>query len=94
MVIAVVLLGLKPVIYHLLLRGVSETPKLAWNLGFRLGQCSEFALLVGVALEAGHLTTGANTLIQAITILTLLASSYIVVTVSPPIAIDDDLRRD
>ena len=95
-VIAVVLLGLKPVIYHLLLRGVSETPKLAWNLGFRLGQCSEFALLIGVvALEAGHLTTGANTLIQAITILTLLASSYIVVTRFPtPIAIDDALRRD
>ena len=48
-----------------------------------------------MALEAGHLTTGANTLIQAITILTLLASSYIVVTRFPtPIAIDDDLRRD
>jgi len=93
---AVVLLAIKPVTYHLLLRGVSESPKLAWNLGFRLGQCSEFALLIGVlALSYGALSTEANTLIQATTILTLLASSYIVVLHFPtPIAIHEDLRRD
>lgn len=95
-VMAVLLLGLKPLVYHLLLRGVSESPKLAWNLGFRLGQCSEFALLIGVlALSNGALSSEANTLIQATTILTLLASSYIVVFNFPtPIAIKEELRRD
>lgn len=94
--LALVLLLIKPLVYQILLRGVSESPRLAWNLGFRLGQCSEFALLIGVvALEAGHLSPEANTLIQATTILTLLVSSYIVVTRFPtPIAISDALRRD
>ena len=93
---AVVLLAIKPLIYNVLLRGVSESPKLAWNLGFRLGQCSEFALLIGfVALNAGALSPEASTLIQATTIVTLLASSYIVVLNFPtPIAISDRLRRD
>lgn len=95
-VIATALLTLKPVIYHGLLRGVSESHKLAWNLGFRLGQCSEFALLIGmVAFQTGVLSETGATLIQAATILTLLVSSYLVVFNFPtPIAISDDLRRD
>lgn len=94
--LAAALLTIKPLVYHVLLRGVSESRGLAWNLGFRLGQCSEFALLIGVlALNAGMLSTEANTLIQATTILTLLASSYIVVLYFPtPIAIREELRRD
>lgn len=90
------LLIAKPVIYHGLLRGVSESPKLSWNLGFRLGQCSEFALLIGVvAVNAGALSAQANTLIQAATIVTLLISSYVVVLNFPtPIAIKEELRRD
>lgn len=94
--LALTLLLLKPAIYHALLRRVSESHSLAWNLGFRLGQCSEFALLIGVvALESGLLSQTAGTLIQATTILTLLASSYIVVMNFPtPIAIKEALRRD
>ena len=95
-VLALSYLCLKPVVYQMLLRGVSESPKLAWNLGFRLGQCSEFALLIAVvALESGRLSPAAHTLIQATTILTLLISSYLVVTRFPtPIASNDALRRD
>jgi len=95
-VLALVMLGAKPLTYQVLLRGVSESPGLAWNLGIRLGQCSEFALLIAVvALEAGRLSAMANTLIQATTIITLLCSSYLVVTRLPnPIAIKDELRRD
>ncbi|EED36471.1 sodium/hydrogen antiporter [Luminiphilus syltensis NOR5-1B] len=94
--LAVVMLGLKPLVYHALLRGVSESHGLAWNLGFRLGQCSEFALLIGfVAIGSGLLSGEAAVLIQATTILTLLASSYIVVLNFPtPIAISERLRRD
>lgn len=95
-VLAATLLVLKPVVYHALLRGVSESHHLAWNLGCRLGQCSEFALLIGyVAMTSGLLSAQAATLMQATTIITLLASSYIVVFNFPtPIAISEHLRRD
>jgi Kef-type K+ transport system membrane component KefB len=46
LVMAGVFLALKPAVFHVLVRGVFDEPKLAWNLGLRLGQCSEFALLV------------------------------------------------
>ncbi len=94
--LATLLLAGKPIVYHALLRGVSERNDLSWNLGFRLGQASEFALLIAmVAVSGGFLGHAASTFIQATTIITLLASSYIVVLNFPtPIAISDRLRRD
>ena len=46
LVLAALVLGLKPVVYRFLLQGVSEKRSLAWDLGFRLGQASEFSLLI------------------------------------------------
>jgi len=96
LVIATVLLALKPAIFHVLVRGVFDEPKLAWNLGLRLGQCSEFALLIAfLGLSKGILSAPAATLIQATTVVTLLVSSYLVVLTLPnPIAIRERLRRD
>ncbi|MCB1674803.1 MAG: cation:proton antiporter [Halioglobus sp.] len=96
LVLAVLVLTLKPVVYRFLLKGVSEKRILAWDLGFRLGQASEFSLLIAyVALGSALLSEQASLLIQATTIITLLASSYIVVLNYPtPIAISDRLRRD
>ena len=87
---------MKPVVYRWLLNGVSERRSLAWDLGFRLGQASEFSLLIAyIAFDAGLLDQRGSLLIQAATIITLLVSSYIVVLNSPtPIAISDRLRRD
>ncbi len=95
-VLAVLVLGLKPVIYRFLLKGVSEKRTLAWDLGFRLGQASEFSLLIAYVATAGALISHqASLLIQATTIITFVASSYIVVLNYPtPIAISDHLRRD
>ncbi|KZX53416.1 sodium:proton antiporter [Halioglobus sp. HI00S01] len=96
LVLAVLVLGLKPVVYRFLLQGVSEKRVLAWDLGFRLGQASEFSLLIAyVSVGAALISVQASLLIQATTIITLLASSYIVVLNYPtPIAISDRLRRD
>ena len=96
LVIATVLLALKPAIFHVLVRGVFDEPKLAWNLGLRLGQCSEFALLIAfLGLSNGILNAPAATLIQTTTVVTLLVSSYLVVLTLPnPIAIRERLRRD
>jgi len=96
LVLSVLVLGLKPVVYRFLLGGVSEKRSLAWDLGFRLGQGSEFSLLIAyVAVGSALISEQASLLIQATTIITLLASSYIVVLNYPtPIAISDRLRRD
>ena len=96
LVIAVVLLALKPAVFQVLVRGVFDERKLAWNLGLRLGQCSEFALLIAfLGLSKGILSAPAATLIQTTTVVTLLVSSYLVVLTLPnPIAIRERLRRD
>ncbi len=95
-VLATLVLTIKPSTYRWLLKGVSEKRTLAWDLGFRLGQASEFSLLIAyVAVGAALISEEASLLIQATTIITLLASSYIVVLNYPtPIAISDRLRRD
>ena len=95
-VLALGVLALKPVTYRFLLKGVSEKRTLAWDLGFRLGQASEFSLLIAYVAATGALISQqASLLIQATTILTFVASSYIVVLNYPtPIAISDHLRRD
>ncbi len=96
MVLAALVLTLKPVVFRFLLQGASETRTLGWNLGFRLGQASEFSLLIAyVAVQSAQISQQASLLIQATTIITLLISSYIVVLNYPtPIAIVDRLRRD
>lgn len=95
-VLALLVLIIKPITYRWLLKGMSEQRSLAWDLGFRLGQASEFSLLIAyVAAGAALISTEASLLIQATTIITLLASSYIVVLNYPsPIAVSDRLRRD
>lgn len=96
LVLATLVLAVKPAAYRWLLKGVSEKRTLAWDLGFRLGQASEFSLLIAyVAASAALISEKASLLIQATTIITLVASSYIVVLNYPtPIAISDRLRRD
>ncbi|MGI1677943.1 MAG: cation:proton antiporter [Cellvibrionaceae bacterium] len=95
-VLAAAVLILKPVIFRTLLLRQSEGKLLSWNIGFRLGQISEFSLLIAlIALDASLITEKASTLIQATAIITFLVSSYIVILNLPtPIAVKDELRRD
>jgi len=96
LLLSALVLGLKPVVYRFLLKGVSEKRTLAWGLGFRLGQVSEFSLLIAYLAATGALISDqASLLIQATTIITFVVSSYIVVLNYPtPIGISDHLRRD
>ena len=66
------------------------------EIGVRLGQISEFSLLVSVsALSAGVISEQASMTVQAATLLTFVISSYWIVLRYPtPIAVDDNLRRD
>jgi Kef-type K+ transport system membrane component KefB len=94
--LATLMLTLKPIIFRYLIHGMSETKKLSWDLGFRLGQISEFSLLIAyVAVEMVLIGREASHLIQATAIISFIVSSYIVVLNYPtPIGISDKLRRD
>jgi Kef-type K+ transport system membrane component KefB len=92
---AIVLLG-KPVVFRFLLHRMSESNHLAWDIGYRLGQISEFSLLVTfIAQGSGLLTERAAVLVQSTAIATFAISSYIIVfNFQNPIAVSDRLRRD
>lgn len=86
----------KPVTFFALLRHQNEKTGLAWDIGFRLGQISEFSLLIAfVATTQSVISEKASLLIQCSAILSFVISSYIVIFNFPnPIAVSDKLRRD
>ncbi len=93
---AIALLTLKPLIFYGLLRRHSERKALAWDISFRLGQISEFSLLITLlAISQGFLGERAAVVIQSAAIITFIVSSYIVILNFPnPIAVKESLRRD
>ena len=94
--LAVALILLKPPVFLILLRRTGESEKRSHEVGYRLGQMSEFSLLLAVlAFDQGVIGAEASYLIQLSTLLTFLISSYLVVIRFPtPIAVSDALRRD
>ena len=96
LLLASVMLVLKPLVFRVLLVREGESPKLAHEIGFRLGQISEFSLLIVVlAAEVEIVGTRASYLIEAATVLAFIASSYLIMLRFPtPIAVSDRLRRD
>lgn len=95
-VLAALTLTIKPVVFRYLLRQFSERNRLAWDAGLRLGQISEFSLLIAfVATQSSVISESTSLIIQGAAIITFLISSYIVVLFCPtPIAISSKLRRD
>ncbi len=95
-VLAASMLALKPVVFRFLLVREDEPERLSREIGVRLGQVSEFSLLIAVlALNAGVIGQQASYLIQATTLLTFVVSSYVVMMRYPtPIAVNEQLRRD
>ena len=96
LLLAALALSIKPVVFRFLLRRFSERNRLAWDAGLRLGQISEFSLLIAfVATQSGMIGETASLVIQAAAIMTFLVSSYIVVMFCPtPISSNPKLRRD
>jgi Kef-type K+ transport system membrane component KefB len=95
-ILAILVIIIKPVTFHFLLKQLKEPKEITWEVGFRLGQISEFSLLIAyLATSSALIGTEASHLIQATAILTFILNSYIVVFKFPsPIAISDRLRRD
>ncbi|WP_455221120.1 cation:proton antiporter domain-containing protein [Kaarinaea lacus] len=94
--LALSLLIIKPLAFRFLLERTSENPQDSEEIGFRLGQVSEFSLLIAVlVVEMQVIGLKAGYLIQVCTLLTFIVSSYLVVFKYPtPIAVSDKLRRD
>jgi len=94
--LAATLIVVKPLVFTLLLKWSGEPNLISREVGFRLGQASEFSLLIAVlAVQSGFIPDKTSYLIQLTTLLTFIFSSYIIVVNYPtPIATSDRLRRD
>lgn len=87
---------LKPALYRLLLRFSRESSGRSSEVAIRLGQMSEFSLLMAVlATEMSVISEQVNFLIQFATLLSfIISSTYVVMKYPTPIALNDRLRRD
>lgn len=96
LILATLILIIKPLTFYLLLSKSGEKKSVSKEVGFRLGQGSEFSLLVGaIALSSQVISDVAANLIQATTILTFVVSSYVVVLKYPtPMSLSDKMRKD
>lgn len=96
MVLTAVMVVVKPWIFRRCFLYSGEKASFAQEAGVRLGQLSEFAILVALlAFELKLVSEGASQLIQLTTMLTFIASSYIVVYKYPtPIGVSEKMTRD
>lgn len=93
--LALALIAIKPLIFRTLLRWQKETAAVSAEVAFRLGQASEFSLLLVFVAGAGLMSAEAAHVVQGATVLTLLISTYLVIFRYPsPIAASPALRRD
>jgi len=96
MILAVLMLTIKAPTFSFLFRKSGEEDKHTLEMGWRLGQISEFSLLIAVlAQDMKVISPNASYLIQVATLITFMFSSYFIVMNYPsPIAVSDKLRRD
>lgn len=94
--LAVLLLVLKPIVFRGAFRLAGEADKPSLELGLRLGQSSEFSILVAYsAVAAGRISVETSYLIQLTVILTFIVSTYLVVYKYPtPIGLRKEVRQD
>jgi Kef-type K+ transport system membrane component KefB len=86
----------KPLLYQNLMRFSKESNERSTEVAMRLGQMSEFSLLIAVmASQLAIIRAEVSYLIQIATLVSFVFSSYYVVARYPtPIALSDKLRRD
>lgn len=95
LLLAGLILALRPLYMAWLLRRVGEQPRFAREVGVRMGQGSEFALIiVAVAVAGGQLTERLSQLVQLTVIATMAASAYLVATRYPTPISAPRLKKD
>ena len=95
-ILATSLLLIKPQIFKWLLERTGDPNQDAKEIGYRLGQISEFSLLIAVlAVDMQVISVKAGYLIQVCTLITFIVSSYLVIFQYPtPQGVTEKLRRD
>jgi Kef-type K+ transport system membrane component KefB len=93
---AVCILVMKPLLYRWLFIRTGETKKFGTEIGVRLGQASEFSLIVAVvATRQAMIRAEVSQMIQVTTIVTMIVSSYITVAFFPsPLSAKTELKQD
>ena len=77
MALVVVMVVIKPMMYWLFLDRTMEDDPIGWEVGVRLGQASEFSILVGqIAYYAKLISAEASVLITAVVIASFVISTY------------------
>jgi len=96
LILGIVMIAFKPWCFSFLLQKTGEPKEGATEVGVRLGQISEFSLMIAfLAFSQQLISNEASHLIQATAILTFIINSYMVIFRYPsPIAVSDKLRRD
>ncbi len=96
LVLAAIALTVKPWLFARLLRLAGERLHESREVGWRLGQGSEFSLLIAyLALGSQLIDSAALYTIQAVTVLSIAISTYLVTHMyASPLANDPRLRRD
>ncbi len=96
LLLACVFLIVKPWLFNKIFTIAGERRPFSKEIGMRLGQLSEFSLLIAVlAFELGNISSRASQLIQLTTLITFVVSSYIVVMRYPtPIGTTSKLNKD
>ena len=96
LLLALILVTVKPIIFRWGFRIIGEKEHLSKELGVRLGQGSEFSLLVAQsALTAGLIEARTSYLIQTVVIITFIVSTYWVILKYPtPISSKASQRQD
>jgi Kef-type K+ transport system membrane component KefB len=96
LILTALLMVAKPVIFKWGFKAIGEKPKNSAELGVRLGQASEFSLLIAFsALASGLIEERSSYLIQLVVVLTFVVSTYWVVNVYPtPISYKRGQRKD
>ena len=90
--LALVCVLIKPLVFRCLIGWCGEDRQTSWEVGYRLGQNSEFSLLI-LYVAATQMSDRASLTVLGATVLTILISSYVVVfNFKNPIALSHRLR--
>lgn len=94
--IAIFMIVIKPFVFGGLLHLAGEEKSVGFEVGVRLGQLSEFSLLIiYLALKAKLIDLSTTYIVQTATIITFIISCYWVMFRYPtPLAASEKLRRD
>lgn len=96
LILTILFMLVKPLLFMRLFRFSREDPVLAREASVRLGQASEFSLLIAIlAFELKHISLKASQFIELVTVLSMIISSYIVVFSYPtPVGVKEKLIQD